>query len=447
MTKILFLVVLLSSSLSFAQDWYEKGNGGFVLKCPSQPLRVLDLQELESRYKSEMTLDEQNLSSLKGRIEYLISKLEKLNPQRAQKYRSWYSVYDQETEYVANTEFDVIGDLGMVRIPAGCKLSQIAFRREPSILNKARYTVSKDLWDQLGIIDKAALVMHELIYREFSASPNRHQTSEPSRYFNALVNSKELQTMTVDQYLKVLKKLRVTSVGYSSLDASWTPQWQNLKAYWTMNGPVGPLGAGDTLPDYLSRSDAKSSGEGLSFSNKDGISGVTFDGLNYFSVPQTSPANVCKELTWMTWVRSLPSKGSKFASLINTWSGCGPDPAWAVAQNNKSRHIQASFNTTEGFNQWMATSSIPLDGNWHHIALTLTPEGAAVLYVDGIRDATLNVKMGAGICSPTAPMQIGGNQCGDVMGKNGLLSEMAIWDKALTAKEISTVFDRQKASF
>ena len=235
MLKIVFALTMLVSSLSFAGgEWYEKGNGGFILQCPVKANQTLDLFELQDRYKTSMTLDTDHAGSVKERVEYLLAKIERLNSNRAAKYRMWFASYEQEAEYVPNIQFDRLGDLGLVRIPDVCNLAQVIFQREPGILNSARYTVNKKLWETLTVLDQAALVMHELIYREFVSSPNFHQTSERSRYFNALVNSKEILKMPLEKYMGILQELKVASAGYNQLNPAWTPQWGNLAAYWPM---------------------------------------------------------------------------------------------------------------------------------------------------------------------------------------------------------------------
>jgi hypothetical protein len=47
-------------------------------------------------------------------------------------------------------------------------------------LNKARYTISADIWNKLAPIDQAAIVIHELIYREMALPPSAHMNSEPT---------------------------------------------------------------------------------------------------------------------------------------------------------------------------------------------------------------------------------------------------------------------------
>jgi hypothetical protein len=183
------------------------------------------------------------------------------------------------------------------------------------------------------------------------------------------------------------------------------------------------------------------------YSGENSSAGVTFDGINYFTMPSNASANVCKTLTWMTWVKWNAPEKPGYSTLITNWNGCTQDQAWNVNQNKDSKHIEMTFNTSVKFNQWIASASQPLDGKWHHIAVTLTGQGLATMYIDGVRDVAMSIQMGEGICSRGAVMKIGGADCAAPMGSGGRMSEMAIWNSTLSADEIATIFTRQKLSY
>ncbi|WP_413944343.1 hypothetical protein [Bdellovibrio sp. HCB-162] len=216
--KRLFVLLFLFPSLSFASsggDWYEKGNGGFVVMCDKEALMVFDLFEAQVRYK--MIFDGQALGTLDERVEYLLTKFDKHNKSRAALYRRWYKEFFNEAEFIPNAKFNPTGDIGFGYIPKNCSLEQVIFQRAPNILNQFRYLINLDLWQALSIENQAALVMHELIYRELTLPPNIHESSEAARYFNALLNSEQFQKLSYQQYILTLQELRFSKADYGDL--------------------------------------------------------------------------------------------------------------------------------------------------------------------------------------------------------------------------------------
>lgn len=216
------IAILLSASVSHAGgDWYEKGNGGFIISCPNRPTQLLDLYELQYRFRDisglrNMSLDTTEFKTLDERFHYLLQKITRLNPNRASLYEGWYEDFKQEAEFLPGIHLNPIGDVGLVTPEPDCNLQQVVFQRDPSILSPHRYTIDLDSWNSLRTIDQAALLIHEFSYREFTQPPNSHATSESARYFNALVNSQELSNMPVSQYLRTLQMLNVVRADYLS---------------------------------------------------------------------------------------------------------------------------------------------------------------------------------------------------------------------------------------
>jgi len=247
MMKIFFLVSLLLPTLSFAGDFYEMGNGGFVVQClrlyPEN--RAFDVYETTTRYKR--TLDKNHRETTKDRVLYLISKLDRFNPQRAKLYRDWYATFDTEVEFKTGFKFAPLPDRGAAYVEDGCTLEQVAFQRSPGFLNKYRYTIESDLWQSLSPLSQAAIIMHELIYRELSSAPNYQTTSEPTRAFNAWINSTDFDNATLLEYLENLQDLNIaraevdgTSILLAAQD-TLTRTWSKLPLMILPNGIAATL--------------------------------------------------------------------------------------------------------------------------------------------------------------------------------------------------------------
>ena len=89
---------------------------------------------------------------------------------------------------------------------------------------------------------------------------------------------------------------------------------------------------------------------------------------------------------------------------------------------------------------WEAGTANPNDGNWHHFVMTVT-NGVKTLYVDGAVDAKVTDQWGGtGIGTQ---VRIGGNGTGEGdgnVGLNGMMSEVYIYGRALSAAEVATLY-------
>lgn len=187
------LLFFLLSQAAFAGD--RIGNGGDALVCANVarvPIEMLDT------YMSRETLSlTPGLAYIPGDykdiVMGLLNRLQMVNPTRAEKYRQWFDRFHDEAEILPNMTLIDIPDTGAQVIPEGCELKQIAVQRtvEEMFPGDKRYTISKDLWDQMDEFNKAVLVIHELAYRErldgFWRTDSRYV-----RYFTAHVIAKQI---------------------------------------------------------------------------------------------------------------------------------------------------------------------------------------------------------------------------------------------------------------
>lgn len=232
----------------------------------------------------------------------------------------------------------------------------------------------------------------------------------------------------------------------NELDPSWTPQWSSLKAYWKMNGAVGSVASGTTLPDTLGTSNAVSSAAGLSFSAGKINQAVAYNGTAYFTAPNASPWNICSNLTVMVWVKWNAPASPGWAAIMGNTKGasCNTDPSWMFIQDNAAKSARVNLTTSGIAGCYLISTGSPLDGNWHHLAFTYNSTGTLRFYIDGVEDSNRTCAIGGGVCSATEDLRIGGTSCTGSLGSGGLLDEVAVFNTILTATEISTIYNRQK---
>ncbi|WP_413587035.1 LamG domain-containing protein [Bdellovibrio sp. HCB274] len=238
--------------------------------------------------------------------------------------------------------------------------------------------------------------------------------------------------------------MMAANTATNQLDISWTPQWSNLKAYYRLDGKVGAIAASAVVPDLFGTSNATATASGLSFANGKLEQGLTFNGVTNITIPRTSPANVCTTVTILMWIKWNATTATSWASVAGNYNGSAcTDAGWYVQQNSNTKKLELSLNTSGGNNQSTSSTADVFDGTWRHVAITISAT-QALIYVDGALDKTLAIVAGTGVCSPTAPLNLGGPMCDSAVPSGAMVDEFAIFNTVLTAPQISTIYNRQK---
>ena len=110
----------------------------------------------------------------------------------------------------------------------------------------------------------------------------------------------------------------------------------------------------------------------------------------------------------------------------------------AGASNVVQHHVQA----TSGHG--MSTTFRPTQGQWHHLAITYAydsdaSQGASKIYVDGIEYPAAQITS-LGVLAATESFRIGRHRSANGYSFDGLLDDMAIWDRTLTGYEANTIY-------
>ncbi|KHD88075.1 MAG: hypothetical protein OM95_11185 [Bdellovibrio sp. ArHS] len=222
----------LASTSAWANNWYDRGNAGFVLFCEGQAPVVLDIHEARQRSGRALIYSQQ--FDVIEKVHDLIARLEKVDAQRASLYHSWaQNFFLESTALTPSTELVQTPDLGYVSLPANCQLKQVIFQRNPSALNQHRYIIDTALWNQLDINQQAALVLHEIVYREFMTARTSEMTSERIRMFNGLVHLHGFEGLSLSDYIQILQELHFTTYTYNGLVLSLGAA--DAAGYWQSN--------------------------------------------------------------------------------------------------------------------------------------------------------------------------------------------------------------------
>lgn len=204
-SKLVLTVVLFATPLAaFAGD--ELLNGGDMIACPGLEVpsyRSLDLYEGEKIYNLKPALIQQQ--NFKIILSHLIDRVEKYDLTRANLYRSFLRNFDEEVRWVPDTEFGNIRDEGWIAVPQGCELKQAAAQFRVPTPDGIKYIINGSIWMYLNPTDKAALIMHEFVYREGLMPKNDFKNSARVRYFNAFIHSAKLTKASNADYKNAVK--------------------------------------------------------------------------------------------------------------------------------------------------------------------------------------------------------------------------------------------------
>jgi len=147
--------------------------------------------------------------TLQEKIQFVLNRLKKVAPNRAHSYAKWIAdLLGGEAAFYENAILPVTADMGVTILPVNCEVAQVVVQRneqEATIPGLARYLFDKNVFFNLDLDSQAALIFHEVIYRE--ALMNGAKSSVTSRYLNYLILSKKMETITQEQFNSITKKI------------------------------------------------------------------------------------------------------------------------------------------------------------------------------------------------------------------------------------------------
>ncbi len=225
--KLLLLLLLVVSTVCFSQEkdsseegGIHVGNGGKTIFCVrpdgSEGMDLLDFHEnVILNYFESFTGTE----SVYNLVRYAIDNLETIDPERHRRLSNYNNSFTKDARFISGIRLASLSDIGLVILPKGCELKQAVVQSPPEDVIEGitnRYTFDRSIWDRLDIKEKAGLVLHELVYRDFIESSN-HTTSFYVRMLVRYLASNSPKLQNLPSYIGILKKLRVKSFTYKGI--------------------------------------------------------------------------------------------------------------------------------------------------------------------------------------------------------------------------------------
>jgi hypothetical protein len=226
-------------------------------------------------------------------------------------------------------------------------------------------------------------------------------------------------------------------VSPCSLDASWTPQHASIIQYNTFKMNAGSIANGATISSEIGAS-GTATNAGMSYVVGKTGQGISFNGSNnYITMGNVAAMNSLSQFSAMIWMKttSMSAVQTVFGKELQfkfEIPGDGSHIMAYVAHNSGSWDCTPTLSTTVSSNTW--------------VHLTMTYNGTIVrLYVNGAADVTC--ALSGAIASSGNPYQLSGWGGGANEVFSGILDEVTVWNKALTAAEITKIYSRQTTCF
>lgn len=236
-------LVMLLLPLSAIAGGSTIGNGGSALICNrsgSVTREVFDYAEariLAPDLKIDLGDD---FLSVDEKINLVLSRLEKLSPDRSRKYRETIDTILRGNPFV-DSDLAPVNDAANAVVPKDCRLQQLAIHlREENNPYHRDWLIDRQLYNSLSRDSQAGLLLHEAIYNELStlgATDSRNV-----RYFNSVISSDTLESMPLSKFVSMIASFGMEEFEYSGVPIALFRNVNGRKEYtWPTFGNHGLL--------------------------------------------------------------------------------------------------------------------------------------------------------------------------------------------------------------
>ena len=218
---LLTQIAPLGSHLSASQ---RVGNGGFLAICrdgQDVTYNLLDYLDGEFRFAQFGKVDLGPPTDHVEHVRFVFERLAKFDPIRSAEYLAELDKFFEPNNLrflAATYPLPVAADIGVDMIPSNCETKQIAANTIPFQPEEPKFWIKEELWDKLDEVNKAGLIIHEIVYND--ALIRGHETSEYARYYTFLISSEkfaDLSQAVYDQKLLDIYLGEVSSI-YKRID-------------------------------------------------------------------------------------------------------------------------------------------------------------------------------------------------------------------------------------
>ena len=220
------------------------------------------------------------------------------------------------------------------------------------------------------------------------------------------------------------------------LNSAWTPQWSSILGYWKMNNNWN-----DSKNSY---NGTGSSGVTFTTSSQVGGYAGSFDGVsNEVTVADAAALDNLSGVSVFAWVKPTLS-GSATQVVFDKWDGTTNNYGYTLRVTTTGA-LNVWLGNASGHNGGYTTSTGIITANqWQHIGLTYDGTTLTV-FLNGKSVGTQSTSVGIG--GTSSPLWFGGRSSGGSYFYAGAEDDVALWSKALTSTEVSTIYNRQSVAY
>jgi hypothetical protein len=190
----------------------EVGNGGDAMVCRNgdgslKSVEFFDLVEAQLLRNFVPDWGDPG-EAFEKKVRASIARIGLYSPLRAAQYTDYFSTFNDEARFIDGVVLVNIPDYDPIfESWNGCHVEQLVIQLKPVYPGDPRYVVNNDLWKMMDQTSRAAMLTHEIIYRE--AIEQGHQNSQAVRYYNSLAFANKIQSMSVDDYAHLMQLLHL----------------------------------------------------------------------------------------------------------------------------------------------------------------------------------------------------------------------------------------------
>lgn len=224
-------------------------SGGNSIVCRNsqgiiQKSWFLDRYESEEVFHLKYTL-ENDPGNYSQHLHTVLERLNRFDPSRKTYYAKLLNDFEIHHLCLNNVELTPVPDSYHFVVPKNCEVIQTAVQTINPHTGERIYVIRKDIWNILSELDRATLILHEILYSELLEYG--HQNSIAARAFTSELFSNQLEQKNLKEYLRFLKDNEIAYL-YSGLPLE-------LGTLWTYH-PLGEIHSAFVKYHLLSSSEA-----------------------------------------------------------------------------------------------------------------------------------------------------------------------------------------------
>ncbi|MCK4634800.1 MAG: DUF2341 domain-containing protein, partial [Candidatus Aenigmarchaeota archaeon] len=179
--------------------------------------------------------------------------------------------------------------------------------------------------------------------------------------------------------------------------------------------------------------------------------GFDFDGnVDRITIPNDDSLNISGPMTLVAWIYT-DSQIDGWRNYISRWAhgadNLNPQNAWYVAEqvSGSGHYIKFAMEDDTGQNITTGNTILALN-TWYHVA-AIYNGSHMLIYVNGSLDNTPTARSTGARGNANTEIDIGGKQANPLYGHAGLMDDVMIFNRSLSAKEIVALYTNTSSKY